>query len=253
MTTTIIKTLADLLSTCTADCYHIEHATYVLNSAPVVTQLMPNVLAAISNITKTDPKSAVQVIGLIKEILPKVAELNKKELRKTSEPSPNASVNLVPHSDPESSFMTSEDSLLPSPHYAWVESDHPYKSASVANYKVRFPSAVHWMTVEFDPKCSTAQPEDILQLYIRSPGSGGQLSKSMVASSTPVDKASPTVAYDVNGEPISTQLYTPVLKKFHGSSNWPQQAVILPGNEILFSLETASDYVKDEKVKLTLK
>lgn len=27
---------------------------------------------------------------------------------------------------------------------------------------------------------------------------------------------------------------------------WPQSAVILPGNEIIFSLETASDYLKDE-------
>ncbi len=42
-------------------------------------------------------------------------------------------------------------------------------------------------------------------------------------------------------------MYTPVLKKLSGETGWPQQAVILPGNEILFSLETASDYVKDEK------
>lgn len=27
---------------------------------------------------------------------------------------------------------------------------------------------------------------------------------------------------------------------------WPQNAVILPGNEVIFSLETASDYLKDE-------
>ncbi len=42
-------------------------------------------------------------------------------------------------------------------------------------------------------------------------------------------------------------MYIPVLKKFTGSTGWPQQAVILPGNEILFSLESASDYVKDDK------
>jgi E3 ubiquitin-protein ligase MYCBP2 len=42
-------------------------------------------------------------------------------------------------------------------------------------------------------------------------------------------------------------MYNPVLKKFTGSTGWPQQAVILPGNEILFSLESASDYVKDDK------
>lgn len=27
---------------------------------------------------------------------------------------------------------------------------------------------------------------------------------------------------------------------------WPQNAVLLPGNEVIFSLETASDYLKDE-------
>lgn len=31
------------------------------------------------------------------------------------------------------------------------------------------------------------------------------------------------------------------------SSQWPQNSIILPGHEVLFSLETASDYLKDEK------
>lgn len=47
---------------------------------------------------------------------------------------------------------------------------------------------------------------------------------------------------------IPAQKYRSVLKKFSGATNWPQQSVILPGNEILFSLETASYYVKDSKV-----
>ena len=42
-------------------------------------------------------------------------------------------------------------------------------------------------------------------------------------------------------------MYTPVLKKLTGSTGWPTQAVVLPGNEVLFSLESASDYVKDDK------
>lgn len=29
---------------------------------------------------------------------------------------------------------------------------------------------------------------------------------------------------------------------------WPTNSVILPGNEVLFSLETASDYLKDERL-----
>ena len=55
------------------------------------------------------------------------------------------------------------------PHYAWVESEHPYKPASVNNYRVSFPESVQWMSVEFDPRCGTAQMEDILQIHIRNP------------------------------------------------------------------------------------
>lgn len=29
---------------------------------------------------------------------------------------------------------------------------------------VSFPSSVQWMTLEFDPQCGTAQPEDSLQV-----------------------------------------------------------------------------------------
>jgi E3 ubiquitin-protein ligase MYCBP2 len=38
-----------------------------------------------------------------------------------------------------------------------VESDHPYKAASVSNYRVTFPGSVRWMSLEFDPRCSTTQ------------------------------------------------------------------------------------------------
>ena len=42
-------------------------------------------------------------------------------------------------------------------------------------------------------------------------------------------------------------MYTPVLKRLTGTAGWPTQAVVLPGNEALFSLESASDYVKDDR------
>ena len=54
----------------------------------------------------------------------------------------------------------------------------------------------------------------------------------------------------MNQNELTSQKYTPVLKKFFGANNWPRQNVILPGNEVLFSLETASDYVKDDKVRI---
>ena len=36
------------------------------------------------------------------------------------------------------------------------------------------------------------------------------------------------------------------MNKFSRKTNWQSQGVVLPGNKILFSLETASDYVKGE-------
>lgn len=32
------------------------------------------------------------------------------------------------------------------------------------------------------------------------------------------------------------------------SFQWPTNSVLIPGNEVLFSLETASDYLKDERL-----
>ena len=65
--------------------------------------------------------------------------------------------------------LASSESDLPSPHYAWVESEHPYKPAGVWNYKVMFPTSVRCMSVELDTRCCTGQQEDSLQLYIRNP------------------------------------------------------------------------------------
>lgn len=56
--------------------------------------------------------------------------------------------------------------MTTSHHYTWVESDHPYKSATVSHYRVTFPESVKWLTVEFTPECGTSQPEDYLQIYI---------------------------------------------------------------------------------------
>ena len=100
-------------------------------------------------------------------------------------------------------------SVIPTPstpHYAWVESEHPYKPASVNNYRVAFPESVQWMSVEFDPRCGTAQMEDVLQIHIRNPTfrapsshnsnssqqTGNNRSGSSVVSQSPSSKASPT-------------------------------------------------------------
>ena len=163
----------------------------------------------------SEPVAAVQVISLIQDLLPKVSTLNNKQL------------------DTNPSLMAT-DSDLPSPHYAWVESDHPYKPAGITNYRVVFPSSVKWMAIEFDPACCTAQAEDSLQMYIRNP-----------SSQRPKNLASPLVTSQLNST-LKSQRYSPVLTKLSGNKGWPSQSVVLPGNEVLFSLETASDYVKGE-------
>lgn len=86
------------------------------------------------------------------------------------------------------------------------------------------------MSVEFDPSCGTAQPEDCLQLYVPSVSPGQNQGR--------FDE-------EVDTMPMP---YWPVLHKFSScGSQWPQSSVILPGNEVIFSLETASDYLKDER------
>lgn len=43
-----------------------------------------------------------------------------------------------------------------------MESEHPYRSASINCYRVEFPQCVQWLTIEFDAQCGTAQLEDYL-------------------------------------------------------------------------------------------
>lgn len=133
----------------------------------------------------------------------------------------------------------------------------------LALLQVSFPDCVRWTTIEFDPQCGTAQPEDVLRLLI--PNRTLHLS-------------------NLGGKPLihdTINTWTE-LRKFSGSTGWPTSVLVLPGkkaehhycccslhgttrlsvlyklnifvcpplisgNELLFSLETASDYVKDEK------
>ncbi|XP_024084698.1 E3 ubiquitin-protein ligase MYCBP2 isoform X3 [Cimex lectularius] len=184
-----------------------------LSTSHLVRILLPLVVANISPLATSDPRSAVQVLGLLQELLPHVSALNL----------------LHYESFRSCSDETAHDQagVTTSNHRAWVESDHPYKPATVSNYKVVFPDSVQWMALEFTVDCGTAQAEDSLQLYI------------------PANRR-----LCISGEDINSDLtpYWPVLHRFNNNpALWPQSAVILPGNEVVFSLETASDYVKDEK------
>ena len=65
-------------------------------------------------------QSAVAVISMIQEILPHVSALN------------NLSLATQKCND---SDLSEDAHTTTSQHYAWVESDHPYKSSTVSHYK----------------------------------------------------------------------------------------------------------------------
>ncbi|KAI5621081.1 STE20/SPS1-related proline-alanine-rich protein kinase [Silurus asotus] len=168
------------------------------------------------------PQAAVEVFGLVQELLPAVSALNQKYAPPAF--NPNQSTDSTTGNQPEQGLSA----CTTSSHYAVLESDHPYKQAAVTQYKVSFPDCVRWVTIEFDQQCGTAQPEDVLRIFIPA--------RTLHFSSLSVK----ALAHE------TINAWTE-LKKFSGSSGWPSSVLVLPGNEALFSLETASDYVKDEK------
>ncbi|XP_023654220.2 E3 ubiquitin-protein ligase MYCBP2 isoform X4 [Paramormyrops kingsleyae] len=194
----------------------------VLSSSSLFSMLVPLVLAYIGPVAASVPKAAVEVFGLVQELLPAVSALNQKYAPPSF--NPNQSTDSATGNQPDQGLSA----CTTSNHYAVIESDHPYKPSAVTQYKVAFPDCVRWMTIEFDAQCGTAQPEDVLRLFIpsRSLHFSGMGSK-------------PLVHETINA-------WTE-LKKFFGSVGWPTTVLVLPGNEAVFSLETASDYVKDEK------
>ncbi|XP_055893471.1 E3 ubiquitin-protein ligase MYCBP2-like isoform X4 [Biomphalaria glabrata] len=229
-----------------------SHASSIgesLGSSHLFSSLLPLALAYAGPVAVQDPRGAVQILYLVQEILPAVSGLTRLMVPVPVSNSLSTSQNAGQLSRVNSSLdnsMSSTNSLLAgvdvssstttSQHYAIVESDHPYKAATVVNYRVEFPSCVRWMVLEFDPQCATGQPEDSVQLYIPAFDS---LSKSTLSQACKITTSSSEL------DPNTT--HWPVLKKFYGNTEWPKSAVILPGHEVIISLETASDYVKDEK------
>ncbi|XP_070133334.1 E3 ubiquitin-protein ligase highwire [Drosophila bipectinata] len=243
--------------------------------------LLPLVYAHIANLACSDPKSSVQILGLIKEILPHIAALNQLHVSKEQrQPEPA----LFPTSG--SSGSSSSASSTTSNHYCIVESDHPYRSASISCYRVEFPPCVQWLTIEFDPQCGTAQLEDYLLLSIpmrpppspaqmqagcqaeeycehldaqgqerRRPGTGGSTgggAGTVKSAGVQLTMASccrspgnlPGSAIPLRSQDTTEREWI-MVKKFNTASNWLQNVLILPGNCVEFSLETASLYAQD--------
>lgn len=163
----------------------------------------------------------MQVLSLIQEMLPHVSALNLLTSTTTSQVDGEAT-----HCQPSVPFTSSQ-------HYTWVESDHPYKSASVSHYKVTFPKTVRWMTVEFMPECATSQPEDYLQLYIPNNSIGYELflkNRGNVLRNDKFWNCLDFICRKSNYSSDEIAAYWPVLRKLSNvQSQWPQSSVILPG------------------------
>lgn len=197
--------------------------------------LLPLVFAHIGQLVATDPKSSVYILSLIKEILPQVAVLNK----------------LYQNKDIDEDNLGDNHNLMnlctTSNHYCTVESEHPYKSASISTYLVEFPSCVQWLTIEFDSQCGTGQPEDYLIVSIPTAGKAtmDNMSSSVTLSNDNENVQISTSFTETKSDRSKTDWI--VVKKYNTSSQWSQNAIVFPGNKIELSLETASDYLRDQQ------
>lgn len=122
-------------------------------------------------------------MSLIKDILPHIAALN--QLNATKDAANPNNINMprlrpifevfnkkleqlnnkeesVNNINPANDTTPPNEMPTTSNHYCIVESEHPYRSASINCYRVEFPPCVQWLTIEFDSQCGTAQLEDYL-------------------------------------------------------------------------------------------
>ncbi|KAF9419106.1 hypothetical protein HW555_004277 [Spodoptera exigua] len=152
-----------------------------------------------------DSKSVIKILEMIHKLLPHVAAMNL----------------LVP--------SVEETSTTTGHYYTWLESDHPYKQAT--SYFLLTCLGWYW---KMDPRSITAQPEDSLTIYAvaGTPKHRCHCANEVRVSDPPFRKC--YVLYDDVTE-CSRQI----------ASDWPQKAILVPGNEVIFSLETASDYLTE--------
>lgn len=129
-----------------------EHKT-----ASMFHTLLPLTFGHIAALANSDPRSSVQVLSLIRDILPHVAALNKISASKDAifnKASPARALSKNEMNDADENFAIASadqadeanilttsskpntaDLITTSNHYCIVESEHPYKAASINNYK----------------------------------------------------------------------------------------------------------------------
>ncbi|CAH1647847.1 unnamed protein product [Spodoptera littoralis] len=206
----------------------------VLQSSPAINILIPYTLANLDGVD--DSKSVIKILEMIHKLLPHVAAMNL----------------LVPSVE-ESSTTTGN-------YYTWLESDHPYKQATVTNMRVLFPTNVSWVVLEMDPRSITAQPEDSLTIYAvaGTPKHRCHCANEVRVSDPPFRKRLVQLTNEGEVEELGEEpdgdgvcmhyncTYVGVTPRLaNNASDWPQKALLVPGNEVIFSLETASDYLTE--------
>nr|XP_049693135.1 E3 ubiquitin-protein ligase MYCBP2 isoform X3 [Helicoverpa armigera] len=204
-----------------------------LHASPAVSVLLPYTLAHLDHLD--DPKSVIKLLEQIHALLPHVAALNL----------------LLP--GPEEASTTGH-------YYTWLESDHPYKQATVTNMRVLFPRSVSWVVLEMDPRSITAQPEDSLTVYAvaGTPKHRCHCADEVRVSDPPFRKRLVQLSGAGEVEELAEDAdadagcmhyncsYVSVTPRLANNANdWPQKALLIPGNEVIFSLETASDYLTE--------
>lgn len=78
------------------------------------------------------------------------------------------------------------------------------------------------MAVEFDPRCSTAQIEDSVRLYIP---------RDAISTNTNKNKKLNCSELATDDQDMFCN-FIAILEKYSGRENWPKKAVILPGTII---------------------
>uniref|UniRef100_A0A182JNI9 PHR domain-containing protein n=1 Tax=Anopheles christyi TaxID=43041 RepID=A0A182JNI9_9DIPT len=170
---------------------------------------------------------SVEVLSMVQEILPPITALNELRRQRNvgkcfahmSNSGPNAGTTIT-------SSATSMNTT--SQHYCILESDHPYKTASLTAYRVRFPATVRWMCLTFDAQCGTVQEEDRVKVKIPNRRGG---------SSTGNEK-------DSLDDWCTVRMYNTPSRWSYGG---PSRAMVLPGREVEISLESCSTYVNEPK------
>lgn len=140
--------------------FSVDDIPELLSSSSLFSMLLPLILAYIGPVAASVPKvtrntkslsfinvvshwngfvlkwlllfvqAAVEVFGLVQELLPAVSALNQKYAPPTF--NPNQSTDSTTGNQPEQGLSA----CTTSNHYSVIESDHPYKQASVTQYRV---------------------------------------------------------------------------------------------------------------------